>query len=372
MPARLADDIAALDGIAAVQIGVTDLARTSVPTIEKGMRKDEGVFAGLLIIEALDEAVAPPCVAQAWPKWRPTLTGDIGDAEVYQGHVRARCPHRRFWIMPKFSLAALTVLELAPPELVEVAAACGYDHVGIRLLPSIPGGVAYPLMEDAAALKETLARLDATGVTVADLEVVAFRPETEVAGFSAFFETGARLGAKNILVAGYDPDLKRFTDRFAKFCEAAAQHGLTADLEFMPWTSVPDLRTANSIVAQVGQPNAGVLVDALHFDRSNSLIGELARIPAESAALLAALRRPGQTAGDDGRNDACRALRADVSGAGRHRPGFADQDDAVGYSDQHRSPDRRTGEDGGRGGAGAARAGSGQENPCRGAAVTRS
>ena len=57
------------------------------------------------------------------------------------------------------------------------------------------------------ALKETLARLDATGVTVADLEVVAFRPETEVAAFSAFFETGARLGAKNILVAGYDPDL---------------------------------------------------------------------------------------------------------------------------------------------------------------------
>jgi sugar phosphate isomerase/epimerase len=183
--------------------------------------------------------------------------------------------------MPRFSLAALTVLELPPPELVEVAAACGYDHVGIRLLPSTPGGVAYPLMEDAAALKETLARLDATGVTVADLEVVAFRPETEVAGFSAFFETGARLGAKNILVAGYDPDLKRFTDRFGKFCEAAAQHGLTADLEFMPWTSVPNLRAANSIVAQVGQPNAGVLVDALHFDRSNSLIGELARIPAD-------------------------------------------------------------------------------------------
>ena len=183
--------------------------------------------------------------------------------------------------MPKFSLAALTVLELAPPELVEVAAACGYDHVGIRLLPAVPGGLAYPLMDDDAALKETLARLDATGITVADLEVVAFRPETEVATFSAFFETGARLGAKNILVAGYDPDLDRFTDRFAKFCEAAARHGLTADLEFMPWTSVPDLRTANRIVAQVGQPNAGVLVDALHFDRSKSLPGELVRIPAD-------------------------------------------------------------------------------------------
>ena len=49
----------------------------------------------------------------------------------------------------------------------------------------------------------------------------------------------------------------------------------------MPWTSVPDLRTANRIVAQAGQPNAGVLVDALHFDRSNSSTTELARVPTE-------------------------------------------------------------------------------------------
>ena len=151
-------------------------------------------------------------------------------------------------IVPSFSLAALTVLELAPPELIDVAAACGYDHVGIRLLPATPGGIAYPLMDDEAALKETIARLDATGVTVADLEVVAFRPETEIAAFSAFFETGARLGARHILVAAYDPELDRFTDRFAAFCEAAAPYGLSADLEFMPWTSVPDLATARRIV----------------------------------------------------------------------------------------------------------------------------
>jgi sugar phosphate isomerase/epimerase len=182
-------------------------------------------------------------------------------------------------MMPPFSLAALTVLELAPPALIDLAAACGYQHVGIRLLPAMAGGVAYPLMDDAAALKETLARIEATGVTVADLEVVAIRPETEIASFAAFFETGERLGAKNILVAGYDPDLSRFTDRFAGFCEAAARHGLTADLEFMPWTSVPDLATAAGIVARTGQPNAGVLVDALHFDRSNSSITELARVP---------------------------------------------------------------------------------------------
>jgi sugar phosphate isomerase/epimerase len=182
-------------------------------------------------------------------------------------------------MMPPFSLAALTALDLAPPALIDVAAACGYQHVGLRLLAATAGGPAYPLMDDAAGLKETLARLDATGVTVADLEIIAFRPETDIASFAAFLETGQRLGAKNILVAGYDPDLNRFTDRFASFCEAAARHGLTADLEFMPWTCVPNLVTASQVVMQAGQPNGGMLIDALHFDRSNSSTAELARVP---------------------------------------------------------------------------------------------
>jgi hypothetical protein len=42
--------------------------------------------------------------------------------------------------------------------LIDVAAACGYDHVGIRLLPATPGGIGYPLMEDKAGLRETIAR----------------------------------------------------------------------------------------------------------------------------------------------------------------------------------------------------------------------
>jgi sugar phosphate isomerase/epimerase len=183
--------------------------------------------------------------------------------------------------MANFSLAALTVLELTPPEMIELAARCGYEHVGLRLLPAMPGGIAYRLMDDAPLLRETLQRLQSTGVSVADLEVVAFRPETDVASFTPFFETGARLGARHILVAAYDPDLARFSDRYRHFCEAATTYGLTADLEFMPWTSVPDLKTAMRIVAEVDHPAAGILVDALHFDRSQSSLADLRTIPAE-------------------------------------------------------------------------------------------
>jgi hypothetical protein len=83
-PQRLADDIAALDGIAAVQIGATDIARTSVPTVEKGMRKDEGVFAGLLLIEALDEKSLRNALRKA-AEMAPDVLGDAGDPEIYQG-----------------------------------------------------------------------------------------------------------------------------------------------------------------------------------------------------------------------------------------------------------------------------------------------
>jgi sugar phosphate isomerase/epimerase len=183
--------------------------------------------------------------------------------------------------MATFSLAALTVLDLAPPAMIELAARCGYEKVGLRLLPATPGGIAYRLMEDAALLRETLRRLQATGVTVADLEVVAFRPETDVASFTPFFETGARLGARHILVAAYDADLARFSDRYRQFCETAATYGLTSDLEFMPWTNVPDLKTAMRIVGEVDHPAAGILVDALHFDRSQSALADLRTIPVE-------------------------------------------------------------------------------------------
>ena len=82
-PRQFADALVALDGIAAVQIGTTDLARTSVPTVEKGMRKDEGIFAGLLIIEALDEAALRGALREA-ARMAPDI-GSVGEPEVYQG-----------------------------------------------------------------------------------------------------------------------------------------------------------------------------------------------------------------------------------------------------------------------------------------------
>ncbi len=175
----------------------------------------------------------------------------------------------------RHSLAQLMALPLNPAQMLRLAADSGCAAAGIRLLPAAPGGLHHPLMQDAAGRREAQAVMRDTGVRVLDLEVVRLDAAFEPARFEAFLACGAELGAAHVLVAGDDPDEARLTASYAAFCEAAARHGLTADLEFMPWTAVPTLDRAQRIVRAVDQPNAAVLVDALHLARSPSRLDDL-------------------------------------------------------------------------------------------------
>jgi hypothetical protein len=83
-PQSLAQTIVACDGIAAVQIGATDEARTSVPTTEKGMRKNEGFFAGLVLIEALDVTSLRAALRKV-ADIAPDIMAGASEPEVYQG-----------------------------------------------------------------------------------------------------------------------------------------------------------------------------------------------------------------------------------------------------------------------------------------------
>ena len=180
------------------------------------------------------------------------------------------------------SLGPLTALALSPPQLMDVAAQAGLDGVGIRMLPSAPGGLAYRLMDDAELLRETLAAKQATGMRIVDLEMVRIGPTFDIHAFSGFFEVGAKLGAAHVLVAIDDTHLARVTAAFVKVCEALAPYGITADLEFMPWTDAPDLATARRIVEGAAQPNGGILVDALHFARGANTLADIDTLPRQT------------------------------------------------------------------------------------------
>lgn len=180
-----------------------------------------------------------------------------------------------------FSLAHLSALTLSPPEMIDVAARTGYQFVGLRLMPVTATEPKYPLAEDAEMMRETLACLEDTGVAVLDIELVRLTPDVDISSFEHMLETGARLGARHVITQAPDPDRSRATEHFARFCELARRYGLSADLEFITWTDTPDLRAAAAIVSAARQPNGGILIDTLHFCRSNCDLSELEHLPRE-------------------------------------------------------------------------------------------
>ncbi|MDX5434340.1 MAG: sugar phosphate isomerase/epimerase [Halomonas sp.] len=184
-----------------------------------------------------------------------------------------------------YSLAALTVLELSPPEMIEVAAQAGFDAVGLRLIPATSEEHHYPLASDAGLLRQTRQRLRETGIRVLDIEILRLRPDTKVRrDFRHVLEIGAELGASEVLVAGNDDDETRTADNFATLCELARPLGLYPHLEFMPWTGVKNLRQAHRIVAatrKAGHDNACLLVDAFHFNRSASRLEDLTEVSSD-------------------------------------------------------------------------------------------
>lgn len=177
------------------------------------------------------------------------------------------------------SLAFLTVFELGPLEAVRVAAATGYDRVGLRLLPAAPGEPDYPALTDPALQRAVRAELAASGVGLGDLEIVRLGPAPDWGLIGRLVDCAGELGGRNLLVAGDDPEPGRLAASFARLCALAAPCGLTADLEFMPWTQVPDLAAALAIVEAAGATNGGVLVDALHADRAGVTPAAVAALP---------------------------------------------------------------------------------------------
>jgi sugar phosphate isomerase/epimerase len=179
----------------------------------------------------------------------------------------------------KLSLAHLTALNVSPPDLVSLAADCGYDYASLRLT-EVTKGDAFPIVTDRAMMRETKARIAATGVGVLDVEVARLTPDAEPESFLPMLEAAAELGAAHLLTQGHDPDGSRLADRYAALCDLAADHGMTADIEFLTWTGLTTLDQAAKLALASGRANAGVMIDTLHFSRSNCAPDEITALPA--------------------------------------------------------------------------------------------
>lgn len=174
-------------------------------------------------------------------------------------------------------LAHLTLIELAPPQLVLAAADAGFSHVGIRLSPASATERQHPMLGGAPMMRETLACLRDRNVAVHDVELVRLSASSKVSACESLFAAAAELGARQVLVAGDDNDEEKLAERFRELAQLGARYGLRMGLEFMPWRGIRDLPSALRVVTMAG--TGGVVVDAIHLDRSGGCGADVAHIP---------------------------------------------------------------------------------------------
>ena len=185
---------------------------------------------------------------------------------------------------PRLSLAHLTVLDAHPLELIDAAVAGGFDAIGLRIVPPMRTDTIVPVIGDEDLLRAIERRLADTRIEVLDIEAIWLGPDSDVGALEPALAVGQRLGASNVLVVGNDPDTARVTHNFSALAELAGRYQLRLGLEFIPYCHTATLAQAHAVVKSSGQPNTGVLIDALHLIRSGGSADDLRKV--EPASIL--------------------------------------------------------------------------------------
>jgi sugar phosphate isomerase/epimerase len=170
----------------------------------------------------------------------------------------------------------LTLLDVQPPELVGLAAAAGFDVVGLRVAPVTSAEPVWPMSPGSAMIRETARRCAATGIAVLDVEAILLSPAPDLAVCEAVLETAAVLGARHVITICEDPDLGRFADHFAELVRLARAYRVRPVIEFMVFRYVRTLADAVAIVKRSG--GGGLLLDTLHMQRCGVSSADLTEV----------------------------------------------------------------------------------------------
>jgi sugar phosphate isomerase/epimerase len=172
----------------------------------------------------------------------------------------------------ELALEHLTLLEVAPPDLVSLAAGAGFDAVSLRISPATDGEQPWPVSPGSRMLADTLQRLDDTGLRVLGAE--AIRLDGARGDWEPVLAAAAELGARYLNAISEDGNLTRLADRFAELTQLALRYGVRPVIEFMSYKPVHTLAAALNIAAL--SADGRVLVDALHVQRCGVSVADLA------------------------------------------------------------------------------------------------
>ncbi len=168
----------------------------------------------------------------------------------------------------QLSLAFLTVQGCPPLDHVRIAAAAGYDSVGLRIIAPLGLDLAHPVVGNRTLIGELKSMAADLGITFLDGEVFTLRPDTDIESWLPVIDTAAELKMPLMQITCEDPEFSRAADNLGQIADIAAARGIDMAIEFMRWRAAATIEDAARLAAATGRENVGILLDALHLSRS--------------------------------------------------------------------------------------------------------
>ncbi len=197
-------------------------------------------------------------------------------------------------IASHYTISGADVMQPARHSFAQrVAAAAAAGFSGIGWTPDDYDACRAAGLSDA----EMGAILDDYGISAAELEFVsdwahggergaaARRTEDRMYAMAEVFGT-RHINVGELRAPGEMEPLEAAAERFAAMCDRAAAHGLLVAIEFLPWTGIPDPRTAWEICRMAGRRNGGLLVDSWHYFHSGADAATLRAMPADQIVAI--------------------------------------------------------------------------------------
>src|SRR5271155_1940387 len=107
--------------------------------------------------------------------------------------------------MNRLVLANMTLGDVGPLELIDAAAAGGFNSISLRIVTPSPLHFLVPITGNEPLTRSIERRLAETGVDVFDVGGIWLQPELDVDIYRPALEPAARLGAKQFLMGANDP-----------------------------------------------------------------------------------------------------------------------------------------------------------------------
>ena len=169
------------------------------------------------------------------------------------------------------SLAAGSLPEFSPVEVVHAAAEAGWPACGIWF--EAKDWTAHTTAQVRTAF-------ESSGLVPLDIEVVWIHPGDPDPDHERQIAAGGEIGARNVLIVSSDPNREATKRRFEQLCDLAQTAGMNACLEFLPITEIKSLADARDVVEAVAHPAGRILIDPVHLARSGGTPDDVAATPA--------------------------------------------------------------------------------------------